>query len=76
MAKISAYRTGEPRFGRRDPKPHDYSVKTSFLSPEELEKYRNGKKIYLLGGIQAMGAMAIGTETIALPGPTSISTGT
>lgn len=44
MAKISAYRTGEPRFGRRDPKPHDYSVKTSFLSPEELEKYRNGEK--------------------------------
>ncbi|UKL29986.1 helix-turn-helix domain-containing protein [Bacillus phage PK1] len=44
MAKVSAYRTGEPRFGLRDPKPHDYSVKTSFLSPEELEKYRNGEK--------------------------------
>lgn len=42
--KISPHRTGEPRFGTRDPEPFDNSVKESHLSPEELEDYRNGKK--------------------------------
>lgn len=42
--KISPYRSGEPRFGRR---PHniDMSVKTYQLTPEQLERYRNGESI-------------------------------
>ncbi|MDZ7370241.1 MAG: hypothetical protein ONB12_03620 [candidate division KSB1 bacterium] len=42
--KISPYRSGEPRFGRR---PHniDMSVKTYQLTPEQLERYRNGEAI-------------------------------
>lgn len=42
--KISPHRTGEPRFGTRDPEPFDNSVKEFHLSTEELEEYRNGKK--------------------------------
>lgn len=40
LVKISPYRTGEPRFGTREHKPFDNSVKTYKLSPEELAKYR------------------------------------
>jgi transposase len=43
--KISNYRTGSPRFGTRDYKDEwDNSVKISYLTPEELEEYRNGKR--------------------------------
>jgi transposase len=43
--KISNYRSGSPRFGIRDYKDEwDNSVKISYLSPEELEEYRSGKR--------------------------------
>lgn len=43
--KISNYRSGSPRFGTRDYKDSfDNSVKISYLSPEELEEYRSGKR--------------------------------
>jgi transposase len=45
ITKISKYRTGEPRFGTRGSADNwDNSVKVSYLSPEELAKYRNGEK--------------------------------
>lgn len=43
--KISNYRSGPVRFGTRDYKDaFDNSVKISYLSPEELEEYRSGKR--------------------------------
>lgn len=43
--KISNYRLGPMRFGTRDSKSQfDNSVKISYLSPEELEEYRSGKR--------------------------------
>jgi transposase len=45
ITKVSNYRSGSPRFGTRDYKDEwDNSVKVSFLSPEELEEYRSGKR--------------------------------
>lgn len=41
--RVSSYKTGSPRFGRKSYAPHDYSCKTSKLSDEELAKYRNGE---------------------------------
>jgi hypothetical protein len=41
--RMSSYKTGTPRFGRKSYAPHDYSCKTSKLSDEELAKYRNGE---------------------------------
>jgi chromosome segregation ATPase len=43
--KISSYRTGAPRFGTKGHvQTWDNSVKVSYLSPEELEEYRSGRK--------------------------------
>ncbi|MBG9656083.1 helix-turn-helix domain-containing protein [Cytobacillus firmus] len=43
--KVSKYRTGEIRFGRKgSPDKWDSSVKVSVLSPEELAAYRNGER--------------------------------
>jgi transposase len=43
--KVSKYRTGEIRFGRKgSPDSWDSSVKVSVLSPEELAAYRNGER--------------------------------
>jgi predicted transcriptional regulator len=44
LTKISPSRMGPPRFGNR---PHniDTSVKTYQLTPEQLERYRNGEKL-------------------------------
>lgn len=44
LTKISPYRTGSPRFGTRSHEKWDNSVKVSYLSPEELEEYRSGRK--------------------------------
>lgn len=45
MSRISKYRTGEPRFGKKgSPDKWDSSVKVSVLSPEELAAYRNGER--------------------------------
>jgi predicted nuclease with TOPRIM domain len=44
LTKISPSRMGPPRFGNR---PHniDTSVKTYQLTPEQLERYKNGEKL-------------------------------
>jgi len=44
ITKVSPYRSGEVRFGRR---PHgiDTTVRTYKLTPEQLERYRNGESI-------------------------------
>ncbi|MED3732537.1 hypothetical protein [Geobacillus stearothermophilus] len=44
LTKVSPYRSGPPRFGNR---PHniDTSVKKYQLTPEQLERYRNGESI-------------------------------
>jgi acetolactate synthase small subunit len=44
LTKVSPYRSGPPRFGNR---PHniDTSVKTYQLTPEQLERYKNGEKL-------------------------------
>jgi DNA repair exonuclease SbcCD ATPase subunit len=44
FTNVSSYRSGPPRFGNR---PHniDTSVKTYQLTPEQLERYRNGKSL-------------------------------
>jgi DNA repair exonuclease SbcCD ATPase subunit len=44
LTKVSPYRMGPPRFGSR---PHniDTSVKTYQLTPEQLERYKNGEKL-------------------------------
>jgi chromosome segregation ATPase len=44
LTKISPSRTGPPRFGNR---PHgiDTTVRTYQLTPEQLERYRNGKSL-------------------------------
>ncbi|SFA54795.1 hypothetical protein SAMN05192569_105520 [Parageobacillus thermantarcticus] len=44
MTKISPSRMGPPRFGNR---PHgiDTTVKTYQLTPEQLERYKNGEKL-------------------------------
>lgn len=45
LTKISPYRTGAPRFGTKGHvEKWDNSVKVSYLSPEELEEYRSGRK--------------------------------
>jgi chromosome segregation ATPase len=45
LTKISPYRTGSPRFGTKGHvEKWDNSVKVSYLSPEELEEYRSGRK--------------------------------
>lgn len=45
LTKISPYRTGTPRFGTKGHvEKWDNSVKVSYLSPEELEEYRSGRK--------------------------------
>lgn len=44
LTKVSSYRSGSPRFGTRSLEKWDNSVKVSFLSPEELEEYRSGRK--------------------------------
>lgn len=45
LTKISPYRTGAPRFGTKGHVDKwDNSVKVSYLSPEELEEYRSGRK--------------------------------
>ncbi|MGM7719417.1 hypothetical protein [Metabacillus sp. Hm71] len=47
--KISPYKNSDMRFGRRGPEPHDYSVKTWFLTPEQLEAYKNGDRSVVYG---------------------------
>ena len=44
LTSVSSYRSGPPRFGRR---PHniDTSVKKYQLTPEQLERYKNGEKL-------------------------------
>jgi len=44
FTNVSSYRSGPPRFGSR---PHniDTSVKTYQLTPEQLERYKNGEKL-------------------------------
>jgi chromosome segregation ATPase len=44
LTKVSPYRSGPPRFGNR---PHniDTSVKTYQLTPEQLERYKNGENL-------------------------------
>lgn len=44
MTKVSPYRMGPPQFGNR---PHNIntSVKTYQLTPEQLERYKNGEKL-------------------------------
>jgi hypothetical protein len=44
LTKVSRYRSGEVRFGRRQ-YVFDNSVTTYQLTPEQLERYRNGEKI-------------------------------
>jgi hypothetical protein len=44
LTKISSYRMGPPRFGTK-PYVFDNSVKTYQLTPEQLERYRNGEKL-------------------------------
>ncbi|WNS74258.1 hypothetical protein RRV45_15210 [Bacillus sp. DTU_2020_1000418_1_SI_GHA_SEK_038] len=78
-AKISKYRTGEPRFGTRGSKDiWDSSVKTSFLSPEELAKYRNGDKggtkVYTQADYEKMRAKGISNAQIADEMKTSVAT--
>ncbi|MED3716054.1 hypothetical protein P4518_01455 [Geobacillus thermodenitrificans] len=44
LTSVSSYRSGPPRFGNR---PHniDTSVKTYQLTPEQLERYKNGENL-------------------------------
>jgi chromosome segregation ATPase len=44
FTNVSSYRSGPPRFGSR---PHniDTSVKTYQLTPEQLERYKNGENL-------------------------------
>jgi chromosome segregation ATPase len=44
LTRVSPYRSGPPRFGNR---PHniDSSVKTYQLTPEQLERYKNGERL-------------------------------
>ncbi|WP_172418660.1 hypothetical protein ACPVTF_04075 [Geobacillus icigianus] len=44
ITRVSPYRSGPPRFGRR---PHniDATVRTYQLTPEQLERYKNGEKL-------------------------------
>ena len=44
LTKVSPYRMGPPRFGTK-PYVFDNSVKTYQLTPEQLERYRNGEKL-------------------------------
>jgi chromosome segregation ATPase len=44
LTKVSRYRSGEVRFGRRQ-YVFDNSVTTYQLTPEQLERYRNGEKL-------------------------------
>jgi chromosome segregation ATPase len=44
FTKISSYRMGPPRFGTK-PYVFDNSVTTYKLTPEQLERYRNGEKL-------------------------------
>lgn len=44
LTKISPSRMGPPRFGTK-PYVFDNSVKTYQLTPEQLERYRNGEKL-------------------------------
>ncbi|MCM3573312.1 hypothetical protein M3172_08900 [Mesobacillus subterraneus] len=45
FTKVSSYRSGAPRFGTKGHvEKWDNSVKVSYLSPEELEEYRSGRK--------------------------------
>jgi chromosome segregation ATPase len=44
FTKISSYRMGPPRFGTRQ-HTFDNSVTTYMLTPEQLERYRNGEKL-------------------------------
>lgn len=44
LTKVSSYRSGSHRFGTRSHEKFDNSVKVSYLSPEELEEYRSGRK--------------------------------
>jgi chromosome segregation ATPase len=44
LLKVSPYRSGPPRFGTRQ-YTFDNSVTTYQLTPEQLERYRNGEKL-------------------------------
>jgi chromosome segregation ATPase len=44
LTKVSPYRSGPPRFGNRSHNI-DTSVKTYKLTPDQLERYRNGEKL-------------------------------
>jgi hypothetical protein len=44
FTKVSSYRSGPPRFGTRQ-YVFDNSVKTYQLTPEQLERYKNGEKL-------------------------------
>jgi chromosome segregation ATPase len=44
LTKVSPYRSGPPRFGTRQ-YTFDNSVTTYQLTPEQLERYRNGEKL-------------------------------
>lgn len=44
LTKVSPYRSGPPRFGTRQ-YVFDNTVKTYKLTPDQLERYRNGEKL-------------------------------
>jgi hypothetical protein len=61
---VSSYRSGSPRFGTKDTGPVNSEVKISKLTPEELEKYRNGadKKVAGKGNLEEAKRLLVETE--------------